>query len=78
MVYTIWNAESTYEWDQSDTSGYQEYKRSTTELLKESSEPTQKLVYFLATSLLTEHPLQEDRQFVQDEQHRVCKIGAIS
>ena len=78
IVYTIRNAESTYERGQSDTSRYHEYKRSTTELLKNSSKPTQELVDFLATSLLTEHTFQEDRQFVQDEQYRVCKIRAIS
>ena len=78
VVDPVGDAQPSNKWSKSDAAGYDECRGTIAELLKCTTQPTQKLVDLFVSLVVTEHPIQEDRQFINNKQDRLIVFGTVT
>ena len=78
VVDPVRNTQPSNQRFKSDAPGYDDGRGTIAELLKRTTQPTQKLVNLFVSVVVMEHPFQEDRQFINDKQDRLIVFGTVT
>jgi hypothetical protein len=78
MVDAVGDAEPLDERFKTDAAGYDEDQRAVPETLHHPAQPAQELVNPSGAVVAAKHSLQEDRQLINGEEHRLVLRGTIA